>query len=293
MIQGKSLLHVIQDEGKNYSFSSIKGYYNDLTNKVIQDEKNYSKVAVITSSDEKQKEFYFPIAIFQYGLGAYDLYLNGTDSDLMKKKFLSQLTWAIENQQPDGSWKNFDFISPEAPYSAMAQGEGCSLLIRGYALLKDKKYLEAARKAIDFMLISVSNGGTTLYKEDEIVLLEFTNARYVYNGWIFAIFGLIDYCVATNDEKYKNILDKCINSFIEHVNEMDNGYWSLYCFGNTIASPFYHHLHISLLTVLYKFTNNDRILGVLNNFRKYEMSKKNKRRAFIKKSIQKVFEKNG
>lgn len=36
MCLGKSILHVDQGEGKIYSIEEIKGYYNDLTEKVTK-----------------------------------------------------------------------------------------------------------------------------------------------------------------------------------------------------------------------------------------------------------------
>ena len=45
----------------------------------------------------------------------------------------------------------------------MAQGEAASLLIRGFKETGDKKYINAAKKAIDFMLLPLDRGGTSLY----------------------------------------------------------------------------------------------------------------------------------
>ena len=290
MIRGKSILHVNQDEGKCYSFESIKGYYNNLTEKVTLDKENYNKIEVIKCFDEKKREYLFPIAIFQYGLGAYDLYLMAQDKELMREKFFKQLSWCFDNQNEDGSWNNFEHVYPEAPYSAMAQGEGCSLLIRGYVETKDEKYLSAAKKALEFMLKPLADGGTAEYIDDDIILYEFTNFPYVFNGWMFAIFGLMDYVILTNDKKYKEILSKTINGFIKRLERMDNGYWSMYRNDKTIASPFYHHLHIAQLSVLGKFTKNPTIIKYCDKFILYENKKSNKRRAFIKKSLQKIFE---
>ena len=66
-INGKSVFHVHQGEGKSYSLHEIKGYYNDLTNKVcnstILDENGIP--INVTAGGVK---CYFPITIFQYGL---------------------------------------------------------------------------------------------------------------------------------------------------------------------------------------------------------------------------------
>ncbi|UVV60083.1 D-glucuronyl C5-epimerase family protein [Bacteroides thetaiotaomicron] len=49
----------------------------------------------------------------------------------------------------------------------MAQGEGASLLIRAYVQFKEEKYLSAAKKAIDFMLLSNTEGGCTEYSGEK------------------------------------------------------------------------------------------------------------------------------
>lgn len=74
MLMGKSILHVNQGVGKCYSIEGIQGYYNDLTEKVLRDNK-INEIDLPTTKIESREVIYFPIAIFQYGLGAYDLYL--------------------------------------------------------------------------------------------------------------------------------------------------------------------------------------------------------------------------
>ena len=290
MLTGKSIYHVNQNEGKIYSFESIRGYYNNMTEKITLDKERYYSEEVITVKDEKNVDYYFPIAVFQYGLGAYDLFLLGKDKELMHKKFFAQLEWAFENQNENGSWKNFEHAFPKSPYSAMAQGEGCSILIRGYVDTGNKKYLDAARKALDFMLVSLEDGGTSEYVDGGVILYEFTCFPYVYNGWMFAIFGLMDYVIATGDKKYNDVLNKTLLTFKSKMNEMDNGYWSMYRNDKMIASPFYHNLHIAQLNVLYKYSGHYDFYLLAKRFEKYKNNPFKRFRAFFVKSCQKIFE---
>ena len=72
MILGKSQYHVNQEEGKIYSINSVKGYYNDLTEKVT---KFGDKSGTVPKTKmDSINTIYFPIAIFQYGL-AYNITL--------------------------------------------------------------------------------------------------------------------------------------------------------------------------------------------------------------------------
>lgn len=113
-------------KGTIYSKKEIRGYYNDLTERVSRFGRDDNRVpATIVDNGE---EVYFSIAIFQYGLGAYDLYLKSGDNNMLEKA-ISCADWAVENQQKDGNWCTFVFENPKYPYSSMAQGEGISLLL--------------------------------------------------------------------------------------------------------------------------------------------------------------------
>lgn len=249
MFTGRSIQHVNQNFGQVYSTYEIKGYYNDLTLKVLNDLNKYELVIPLIDT-EFRRNIEFPIAIFQYGLGSYDLFLiKGNKIFLEKFKLISD--WAVKNQNTNGSWDNFSFIYPDNPYSAMAQGEGVSLLIRAYIQFNNIVYLDAAKKAIDFMLLPLEKGGTALYKNEEIIFYEYTHKPPVLNGWIFSLFGLHDYAILTKDQKYQDILNISVKSIKNNLCSFDYGFWSKYNSDKLIASPFYHQLHIAQLKVLY------------------------------------------
>lgn len=285
-----SVDYVKQDVGKAYSFETVKGYYNDLTLKVTKDKKHFSLDYVFSPVKINGIEEYPAIEIFQYGLGLYDLYLLTKEEDYLSK-FLKYVTWAVENQNANGSWITFYGYGQEHSHSSMAQGEGASLLIRGYIETGNKKYLEAAKRAIDFMITPISDGGTAIHEKDSIILLEYTCFPFVFNGWIFSIFGLIDYCCLTKDSFYQSVLSKTLQSFKDNVNKMDNGYWTTYRNDKTIASSFYHNLHIALLKVLYDFTKDEIYKEYYLKFEKYRSNIFKRMRAFFKKLFQKVFSK--
>lgn len=290
MLAGKSILHVNQGAGRIYSKGEIRGYYNDLTEKVLKDNNN-SRLYIPKIKLETGEEIFFSIAVFQYGLGAYDLYLL-EKKDLYLDKFRLMVEWALENQKENGAWDSFYYINPEAPYSAMAQGEGASLLIRAYIEFNEKKYLSAAKKSIDFMLKSVEEGGTTQYKYSgrDVVFKEYTNEPTVLNGWIFAVFGLYDYSVISNDKEVDEVLKRTLFSLKSQLNEFDNGYWSMYNAEQIITSPFYHRLHIAQLYVLYDLFNIVIFKEYADRWSGYRDNWVNRKRAFIIKVIQKIRE---
>ena len=200
MLLGKSVEHVHQGVGKVYSKDEIKGYYNDLTKKVKIDKSLlYSdKLPLIKQLDGQY--IYFPVAIFQYALGCYDLWLIEKD-EIYKKKFIQCALWTLDKQDDEGRWDNFSHVYKNAPYGAMAQGEGASVLLRAYALTVNVSYREAAQKAVDFMLQGIEKGGTTEYADGKIVFREYTNQPVVLNGWIFAWWGLYDYVSDADSDK--------------------------------------------------------------------------------------------
>ena len=288
MLAGTSILHVNQGVGKIYSKNDIGGYYNDLTEKVLRG-KNLQKVKIPRLQLKNGQEVVFPIAVFQYGLGAYDLYLI-EKKEIYINKFKLTADWALANQEENGAWNNFFFNNPEAPFSAMAQGEGASLLIRAYKQLGMIEYLEAAEKAIEFMIMPVGDGGTTLYLGNDVFLQEFTKKPTVLNGWIFALFGLFDYVKVKGTHWESELLDRTINSMAVNLHKFDNGYWSMYNMDAMITSPFYHNLHIAQLKVLYDLFDIDIFKKYYVRWEGYNKNHLYKTRAFMMKAYQKLTE---
>lgn len=289
MTIGKSILHVNQGVGRIYSKDNIAGYYNDLTEKILKGD-GFEDVEIPKSKTEDGKEIIFPIAVFQYGLGAYDLYLL-EKKKLFFNKFKLIAEWALENQEDNGAWNNFFYIYPKNPYSAMAQGQGASLLIRAYIQFEDDKYLEAAIKAIEFMLLPVEEGGTASYDGDTVVFLEFTMKPAVVNGWIFAWWGLYDLILVTNDEgRYKKILDSSCLSIIKLLPSFSCSYWSMYDLDGKIASPFYHNLHIAQMQAMFQLTRRKDFQEYAGRWTKNQKNWLHKNKAFMIKVFQKIKE---
>ena len=166
MLTGKSVWHVNQGIGKFFTKDEIRGYYNNMIEKVTKmpellDNKDLPKLNL-----ESGKFTDFPVAIFQYGLGCYDLYIQ-TKNERYINKFMQCVQWALEHQDDEGRWNNFSHYCPQTPYSAMAQGEGASLFVRAYIYTHEQKYLDAAKMAIDYMLLPLEEGGATKYEVEE------------------------------------------------------------------------------------------------------------------------------
>lgn len=291
MLTGKSTFHVAQGVGKCYSKSEIKGYYNDMTNKVLSNT-ILDENGIPVNTTIANVEAYFPITIFQYALGLYDLYLLENKKEYLDK-FIKIANWALENQEENGMWDCMGKLKDKAheTQSSMCQSEGVSVLLRAYVTTKDNKYYDGATKAVDFMLKSVKDGGTCLYQNDDVIFQEYVSEYNlsVLNGWIFSIFGLFDYTLINSEEKYNDALNKTIESLCRNVEKYDRKFWSNYDFVGTIASPSYHDLHIRQLQLLYKLFEKEKLNDVANKWDKYQKSKLKKIFAMFIKLKQKVF----
>lgn len=290
MLFGKSQFHVEQGRGKCYSLSTVKGYYNDLTNKVsdktILDDKGIP--INITVANVKA---YFPITIFQYALGLYDKYLLENKKEFLEK-FINIADWAISNQNKNGMWDCMGKLKDQAhqTQSSMCQSEGISVLLRAYTETKKEKYYKSATKAIDFMIKDIKNGGTCLYEKNDVIFQEYVS-KYnlsVLNGWIFTIFGLYDYTLINDDEKYKDILNRTVASMIKKLKLYDRKFWSNYDLKGTIASPAYHDLHIKQLQLLYEVFRNEEFNFYAKKWEKYQKKPIYKAFAMMIKLKQKV-----
>lgn len=288
MLTGRSILHVNQDLGRYFSATELNGYYNNLTEKVTRLLPLLDTEELPTSPDESGGEVFFPVAIFQYGLGAFDLYLSSGKTDKrFLRKFLQCSEWALCQQEPSGAWNNFFFRYPQHPYGAMAQGEGASLLLRAYKQTGEERFIVAAKKAIDFMLKPLSEGGTA----DGDILMEYTHLPAVLNGWIFAWWGLYDYVLVTHDKgDYKKKLEQSCETLEKQLPAFSNKYWSMYDLAGHIASPFYHHLHIAQMQAMFQLTGHDIFNQYALIWQKHENSFLSKQRAFVKKAWQKIIE---
>ena len=259
---------------------------NDLREKVTDFPELADNELPMSYADNGGK-FYFSIAIMQYGLGCYDLYLE-TGEDKYLRKMLFCADWAVNNQDDNGGYKTFSHIYPNHPYSAMANGEGVSLLIRAYKESGQEKYLVAAKRAVDFLLTPVEQGGVAISTDDDLIFKEYTERPIVMNGWIFSLWGLFDYVKLTGDEKVKYAYEKTLGTLERYLPHYDIGYWSRYDYSERLASPQYHNLHIDQLIVLYDLTSRETFKIYKEKFEKYKKSFWCRKKAFVIKAMQKL-----
>ena len=228
---------------------------------------------------------YNPIAIAQYGLGNFNKYLLSHD-DLDLKKFINASNWLTDQLQlnTDGIWvwnHLFDWEyrdTLKSPwYSALSQGQGISCLLRAHKLTDEKKYLEAAEKALESFFVDMDQGGVIhrddqgwLWLEEAIV----HPPTHILNGFLWAIWGLYDYYIYTGDLRTKEVYDQGIKTLIHNLPSFDTGFWSLYEHADKkmqmLASPFYHRLHIVQLKIMSQLSGEKLFSEYADKWQKYQ-----------------------
>lgn len=199
---------------------------------------------------------YNPVTIEQAALYDYGNWLT-TGSPARGREFMQYADWLVANQTTDGLWL-YDFAFHDQPvpwWSAMAQGQGISVLVRAASVSGDPGYLAAARLAISAFhrpLSSrgvVASGGGAWFEE-------YMPPAYphVLNGMVFAMLGPYEYFESTGDRDGLDIWNAGVETLAGNLWRYDSGSWSYYDAVGTIAPMSYHQLHIKLLALLYRIT---------------------------------------
>ncbi len=246
---------------------------------------------------------YNPIAIAQWGLGNYNLFCR-TRNDDRKKKFLAASDWLCVHLEPRslGSWTwnhHFDWeyrSSLKAPwYSALAQGQGISLLVRAHRETGDAAYLEAAARAFTSFQKSTREGGVTFTDEHGNLWFEeyiVSPPTHVLNGFIWAAWGVYDYFLATESSAARELFEQAVSTIRANLDGYDLGFWSLYEQTRTllpmVASPFYHRLHVVQLRVMYRLTGDEMFAHFADKWEAYARSRAKRTRALCYKSAFKL-----
>ena len=207
---------------------------------------------------------YNPIAIAQWGLGNFNL-SRRTRGDDRREKFIRAADWLVANLSPNQGgipvWKHeFDWeyrdLLRAGWYSALAQGQGVSLLCRAHRETGSDLYLESAQLAFRAMTLSTAEGGVRFPDGQDGAWLEETVVEpptHILNGFLWALWGVKDYADVSGEPPARELLTACTRTLLRNLAAYDCGYWSLYEQSGTrmkmLASPFYHRLHISQLRI--------------------------------------------
>jgi len=246
---------------------------------------------------------YNPIAIAQYGLGNDNLWCRTADQT-RKKKFFLIADWLCSNLEQNShglpvwnhhfNWEYRDTL--QAPwYSALAQGQGISVLVRAHKESKDPRYLDVAGRAFASFQRPTQEGGVAFTDESGDLWFEeyiVSPPTHILNGFIWALWGVYDYWLATKGSSAQDLFSRGVRTLLHNLDRYDLGFWSLYEQSGTrlpmVASTFYHRLHIVQLRVMHRLTGENRFVEVADRWESYTRSRANRTRALCYKSAFKL-----
>ncbi len=247
---------------------------------------------------------YNPIAISQWGLGNYNLWIKNKQKENYNK-FIACSEWLVDNlvENEHGLWvwmHEFDWEYKEtlkSPwYSGLAQGQGLSVIVRAWEETRDNKYRIACDRVYKSFETNITDGGVMYLDEknqkwiEEYILDEPT---HILNGFIWSIWGVYDYYLSFNSENVKCLFDEFISTIENELDSYDIGYWSLYELSENkikmICSNFYHQLHIVQLDILYDISKKNKFKETSLKWARYSKNKLKKYFSLFHKIIFKVF----
>jgi hypothetical protein len=226
-----------------------RAYHFDLRPKVEEDRR---LLASLTADPQRAN----PVSILQLGLGALQL------GDPERLPLVTDVVAWVERTVDERGLLAYRFPMPhtfplDPPWhSALAQGEGISLLVRAADLLDRPELLELAERLAvplldpDSHLVATTPEGPVLqeYPTDP--------PAHVLNGWLIALWGLYDLAQSGVATLRAQRAAEAFAAGSAAVGERIGRYrtplgWSLYDLYPhplpNVASPFYHRLHVALL----------------------------------------------
>jgi hypothetical protein len=275
--RGKDYFHTPQGLGPY--FSDPRCYYNDLRSKADWNGLASEDVPLLYLP-ALRRTIQFPIMILQYGLGSFDRWVLEGD-DVFRAQVCAVVRWIVNNLDSRGSFRNYfpqwmPTLAFHSDNSAMAQGEALSLLARAvrYDAVSGALQQEAesvADRIVANMLLPLNEGGTRCDREGSVYFCELccVEPHIIVNGWIFALFGLQDYCDWKSDVLARTALETSLDTLQREVScfLLPSG-WSWYDNRGRIASPFYHHLHIALLEAQARLSNSLPLAEAVDQMRR-------------------------
>lgn len=235
------------------------------------------------------------VSVAQWGLGCHERWLDGEGDHWLAAAVAAgdELTAAQDDR---GGWVHafrYPHSLPLGPpwYSAMAQGEGASLLVRLYDATGHERWAEAARAALDPMRRATADGGTQAQLGGGPWPEEYPTrpGSFVLNGGLFAMWGVRDVAVGLDDATAAAEFEDYAQTLGREIGRWDTGRWSRYDLfphpAPNVASSFYHALHVEQLRAATILRPDPRVDAVRERFEAYAASAGHRRVAFAQKSL--------
>ncbi len=232
----------------------------------------------------KGRNYYHPVGIALMGLGLLNSYRLTKDPiylkqvDLYIQKLVEE---SIEYNNAIYYPYKYDFPLHKikhdlmkAPwFSAMAQGQILSMLVRMYEFTDNPKYLKYARKTYNSFLnfkyknekwVSFIDKDSSLWFEE----YPMDKPNFTLNGTIFAIYGVYDfYRINQDDIQIKEILMASITTIQRNIEKFRHvGGYSYYCLKHKCQYFAYHRIHICQLKKLAEISGENYFNEIAEKF---------------------------
>ena len=243
---------------------------------------------------------YNPITISQFGLAQLARFVE-CQQEQGAQLGRSMADWLSENlenwQHGIGAWVyRFDlpFYGPRAPWiSAMAQGQGISLLLRVQRLFPESAYEEACHRAVQAFYHVVDEGGVArTFPDGGRAFEEYTTAEpsLVLNGMLFALLGLHDYAGYFEDTHAQESFAAGLAGVKSNLWRYDTGFWNHYDLHRSrrLTSPAYIRIHVQLLRILTRLAGDEYFASVAQRWEGYLKDRLCRLRYVAYKSVEKI-----
>lgn len=145
------------------------------------------------------------------------------DFDILINQFIRSADWALKNMQEDGRFLYYydcctdstkDHEHPTRPendryYNDLRHCGGAITLIRAYSHTGDRKYINAARRALDFTVTTAREHMV----EGKVAYHAYYNQKSKLGGSGMALVAMMQYRIATGEKIY----DEYIKGFARHI----------------------------------------------------------------------------
>ncbi|KAK7912803.1 hypothetical protein WMY93_013014 [Mugilogobius chulae] len=227
------------------------------------------------------------VRLMLHGRGSVDNVTISTTAHMAA--FFAASDWLVRNQDERGGWPimvtrklgdGFRALEP-GWYSAMAQGQAMSTLVRAYLLTKDQIYLNSALRAVGpYKVPSAQHGVKAVFmnKYDWYEEYPTTPSSFVLNGFIYSLLGLYDVTETAGEQgaEAAQLFSRGMDSLKVMLPLYDTGSGSIYDLRHFILGTApnlarwdYHTTHINQLQLLASIDSSPIFKDVVRRWKGY------------------------
>lgn len=261
--------NILLDIG-HVSFDDFLGrYYQDFTPAIVHFtnqkfvKNDLSRIPFFSINDDN---CFNPVLIIQLGLISLDLLLTNKNNEY-ESQLLNCLKWLDDNKilKDDACFfvvnePNQQYALPGKWISGMYQGQAMSLYLRAFQYFNNIKYLFDAERLYNSFKYGINEGGFMRRDKHNCIWFEEYPTKqpsFVLNGFIYAMFGILDLYRVTKRDDVKELWDECVHTLEVNLHKYDVWYWSVYDqLKKQLVSYYYQkNVHIPLMKIMYALTD--------------------------------------